>query len=183
MNKVEALTAKDWILSILGIIILLCFIILPPVFRTFLKDEVKLPEPTTYPVVTLNCYKDNITYDDYTDKVNFTFYSQNAKISSYSKKIERVYSDEIIYQQEKLNYGKLVTAFSVINGYQYLVTPNDDLFSLIINEDYDLNKFQDTKIMIPGDDDTTEVKSDYYLNDNIDSIKESLINDSYICSE
>ena len=38
-KKKSGLTATNWVLSILGILVLSCFVILPPVFRVFLKEE------------------------------------------------------------------------------------------------------------------------------------------------
>ena len=38
-NEKIGITPMDWALSIAGILVLLCFIVLPPVFRVALKDK------------------------------------------------------------------------------------------------------------------------------------------------
>ena len=106
---------------------------------------------------------------------------QDLKISEVSKETLRTYIDPLLYQEVKTSYGRLVTAFININGYDYSANPNDDNSQFTINELYDLNTFRTTMIVIEGDVEPTEVKSPYQLNDSITSIKQELINDAYTC--
>ena len=126
------LTTTNWILSILGIILFSCFIILPPVFRVVFKEEAKTPEEeTVYPNITTICYKDKISGIEYIDNEKISFQHQNSKIKQITKEISRKYNDPLIYQQKKQSYGVLVTAFSIISGYSYSITPNDNDANII----------------------------------------------------
>lgn len=178
------LTSTNWILSILGIVVLSCFIILPPVFRAFLKEEV-VEEPPKEEVVigTTTCQNENIKSIDYIDNETLIFTYQNQKVQSFTRKTIRAYLDPMVYQEEKLTYGKLVTAFSIINGYEYSATPEDDTSSVSIHEEYDLTNFKPTTIVVPGDENPTAITTSYQLNDNISKVKEYLTANGYTCVE
>lgn len=178
------LTTTNWILSILGIILFSCFIILPPVFRVVFKEEAKTPEEeTVYPNITTICYKDKISGIEYIDNEKISFQHQNSKIKQITKEISRKYNDPLIYQQKKQSYGVLVTAFSIISGYSYSITPNDNDANIQIIETYDLTYFTPTMIVVPGDTEPTSIKSDYELDESIINIKEKLTASGYYCSE
>lgn len=178
------LTTTNWILSILGILVLSCFIILPPVFRNFLKEEVVEEPPKEEVIVgTTVCQNQSIPATDYTDNVTLTFTYENQKIKGVIKNTVRTYSDSLVYQERKLTYGKLVTAFSIISGYEYSATPEDDTSSVLINEEYDLANFKPTTIVVPGDENPTAITTDYQLNDDISKVKEYLISNGYTCRE
>lgn len=180
------LTSTNWILSILGILVLSCFIILPPVFRTFMKEEVVEGEEQLKEEVIIgvtSCQNENIKAVDYIDNETVTFTYNNQKLQSFTRKIIRTYSDSLVYQEEKANYGKLVTAFSVINGYEYTATPEDDTSSINIQERYDLTSFKPTTIMVPGDENPTAITTSYQLNDDISQVKEYLTTNGYTCVE
>ena len=178
------LTTKNWILSILGILLLLCVIVLPPVFRIFFEEEEVLPEPDLgEPIVTTICSKDGLENVDYVDGEILTFEHQNLKVKQFTKKTNRIYNDPLVYQQNKQSYGVLVTAFSIITGYDYSATPNDDMSSINIIESYDLNNFKDTTVVIPGDTESTSISSSYQLDSSITTIKEELVANGYVCLE
>lgn len=178
------LTSTNWILSILGIMVLSCFIILPPVFRNFLKEEVVEEPPKEQVVIgTTTCQNENIKAVDYSDNETLVFTYRNQKIQSFTRKTNRTYSDPIVYQEKKLTYGKLVTAFSVISGYEYSATPEDDTSSVRIQEDYDLTNFKPTTIVVPGDENPTAITTSYQLNDDISKVKEYLTTNGYTCVE
>jgi hypothetical protein len=176
------LTTTNWILSILGILLLTCVIVLPPLFRAFIKDKVVEETPKEeIKIGTTTCRNKNIELKDYIDDETITFTYQDDKIQEYSKNIVRTYVDPLFYQEQKLIYGKYVTAFNTINGYSYSATPDDDIFSISIQEKYDLNSFQATTILIPGDENQTAVTTYYNLDDDINKVKNQLINNSYVC--
>lgn len=179
------LTTTNWILSILGILLLSCLIILPPVFRVVFKEEPqKVPEPEPdIPTIITTCQKENIMELEYVDNEKLIFYHQNDKIKTFNKETNRIFNDPLIYQQNKQSYGVLVTAFSMISGYDYSATPNDNDSTINIIETYDLNHFAPTMIVIPGDTEPTSIKSDYELNESIVNIKENLTANGYLCSE
>lgn len=176
------LTTTNWILSILGIILLTCVIILPPVFRTFLKEEVVEETPNLdLPIISTICYKEKISGTNYEDNITFVFSHQDKKLKEFSKKTDRTYLDPLVYQDEKQNYGKLVTAFSIIEGFDYTATPDDNNSQVIIRENYDLKNFKATVIVVPGDTDTTEISSTYLYDDSINTVLSSLKSDGYVC--
>lgn len=184
MNKEKiGLTTTNWILSILGIIVLTCFIVLPPVFRIYFpKEKEEIKEPVILPVLTTTCLKEQINSDNYVDNESYTFNHQDNKVLKYSKSVNRTYKDPMLYQQEKQSYGVLVTAFSILSGYDYSATPDDNLSQVSIVETYDLKTFNPTMIVVPGDEEPTSITSDYNLNDSIVSIKQELITNGYVCS-
>lgn len=184
MNEQKVgLTTINWILSILGIIVLMCFIVLPPVFRTFLQEKPEIPEePVTQIILTTVCRKEQINYENYVDNEIYTFKHQDNKVIEYTKEIKRIYRDPLVYQQEKHSYGELVTAFSIVNGYDYAVSPDDNEFIVNIMETYNLKTFQPTMIVIPGNTEPTPVNSEIELNDNITNTTPTLTINGYVCS-
>lgn len=183
--KNDILATKNWVLSILGIILLSLVIILPPVFRLLNNDKVVESDNNETPTVvttSLTCYKEGITDNNYVSKESYVFTSKDNKLKSYVKKNELVYNDPLLYQEEKPNYGKLVTAFSIITGYNYSATPKDDTFTMIITETFNLKDFHDTMIVIPDDTTPTTIVSEYLLDQDSDAIKTELTTDGYTCS-
>ena len=181
--KVEkiGLTTMNWILSILGILVLSCFIILPPVFRVVFKEEVKEEIPEEIIIKTLICEKNNIITDQYIENSIFTFHYFNDRIRIYSKESNRTYNDSVIYANDKQQFGRYVAAFSILSGYGYSIDPDDDHYIIKINEKYDLGLFQPTVITVPGDTLATSIDSTYTLNDSVSNIQHQLVNDGYIC--
>lgn len=178
------LTATNWILSILGMLVLSSFIILPPVFRTYMKEEVVEEEPKEeIKIGTTICRNENLVNSNYVDNVTLLFTHQNQKIQEFTRNTTRTYTDPLMYQEEKTIYGKYVTAFSIINGYEYGATPEDDTSSFQIHEKYDLAIFKPTTIMIPGDENPTAITTDYDFNTNITTIKDYLTTNGYTCSD
>lgn len=181
-NEKIGLTAFNWILSILGIILLSCFIILPPLFRTIFKEEAPKEELKTEIVIkTLTCRKQNIITENYTDNDTLTFRYYNDSIRTYSREINRVYNDFTVYSTDKQLHGRYVSAFSILPGYDYSIQPDDNSQSIIINENYDLGLFKETTITIPGDTTETIVTSLYSMEDSVIEIHTNLINDGYTC--
>jgi len=185
MNEEKiGLTPKNWILSILGIIILICFIILPPVFRTYLPEEKEeIEEPVVAPVLTITCLKEQINNEKYIDNEKYIIKHQDNKILEYTKETNRTYRDPLVYQQEKQSYGELVTAFSILTGYEYTATPEDNLSQIIIVEDYNLSTFNPTMIVVPGDTEPTSITSKYQFNDLIINAKQDLSTNGYVCTD
>ena len=148
-EKKVGLTPMNYLLSIGGIILLACVIILPPVFRMVFEKEVII-ESTPNPGIikkTLVCHKDNITSINYTDSEAYIFSFKNDILQKYTLRTERVYLDPIFYQEEKSVYGRYVTSFNEIAGYEYSVTPNDDTASFMIIANYDFKSFKPTTIL------------------------------------
>ena len=167
------LTTMNYILSIGGILLLSLLIILPPTFRVLFKAETEKPqeEVKNYPIVTT------------TDTITYIFQHKNNELKSYTKTTKKNYIDPNVYETDKQDFGRLVTAFSILSGYNYAVTPNDEENYLSVQENYDLEIFKATMIVIPGNTEPTSVASDYLLNQKINEIENSLTSDGYLCSQ
>lgn len=179
------LTTMNYILSIGGILLLSLLIILPPTFRALFKAETEKPqeEVKNYPIVTTTCHKENIETNTTTDTITYIFQHKNNELKSYTKTTKKNYIDPNVYETDKQDFGRLVTAFSILSGYNYAVTPNDEENYLSVQENYDLEIFKATMIVIPGNTEPTSVASDYLLNQKINEIENSLTNDGYLCSQ
>lgn len=178
------LTTMNYILSIGGILLLSLVIILPPVFRIVFKEEiVKSEEKEEYLILTTTCSKENIVTNNTNENENYIFQHVNNKIKSYTKITQKTYLDPSTYEVDKQDFGRLVTAFSILNGYSYTVVPNDEDNHLTIKENYDLEIFTPTMIVIPNDTEPTAVSSEYSLNQSIDEIKIELSTNGYLCSQ
>lgn len=178
------LTTINWVLSIGGIILLSLLIILPPVFRVVFKEVEKPQEEIKeYPMITTTCYKEDIVSDITTDNITYIFQHKNNGLKTYTKTTKKSYLDSNIYDTDKQSFGRLVTAFSILNGYNYAVTPDDENNSLSISEKYDLETFENTNIIIPGDTASTSVSSDYLFDQSIIEIVNNLTVDGYFCSQ
>ncbi len=178
------LTATNWILSILGILILSLLIILPPVFRVvFKEEEVILPQPEpVLPVTTTTCTIENRIGENYTERETISLEHRGTELENYTKDIQRTYTDPSVYETDKQNHGRLVTAYSILSGFTYSITPNDETFVLSIHENYDLNTFQESTLVIPGDTEPTTVNSEYQLKDSVTIITQDLTTNGYLCT-
>ena len=175
------LTPMNWVLSILGILLLSCLIILPPVFRVVFKEEEKEDFQTEITIEKLICEKKNIVSEQYTEDSVLTFYYYNDNIRTYSKNTNRTYNDQILYENDKQQFGRYVTAFSLLSGYVYSIDPDDEEFVININEEYDLGLFNSTIITLPGDSEEVTVTSTYSKEDSMNQIKTDLTNNGYTC--
>lgn len=180
------LTTTNYILCIGGILLLSLIIILPPVFRIVFKsndNQINQDEIVNHPELSITCYKDNIKTDTTTNNETYIFNYKDNKVKSYTKIINKNFLDPNNYETEKYELGRLVTAFSVINGYNYSINPNDDQLLLIVNEKYDLETFNSTIISIPGNTEPTSLSAEYSLDQSILEIQNQLTNDGYLCSQ
>ncbi len=180
-NQKVGLTTTNWILSILGIIILSCFVVLPPVFRIFLKEDEGPMNEDVSGITT--CHKEGIENVDTIDDEIISFSHRNRKLLNYQKITTRTYIDPMVYQALKPTYGQYTTSFNMITGYQYSIHLEDDHSSVQITERYDLSTFRPTTITVPGEENPTAITSTYQLNDDIDKWKEYLVTYGYVCSE
>ncbi len=174
------LTPTNWILSILGILILSCFVVLPPVFRVFFKEEELVNEDV---IGVMTCHKEQIENPDTIDDEILSFSYVNRKLTNYQKVTTRTYIDPMIYQAMKPTYGQYTTSFNMITGYQYSIHLDDDDSSVQITERYDLSVFRPTTITVPGEENPTAITSTYQLHDDIDGWKEYLVTYGYVCNE
>lgn len=182
-NKKVGITLKNWILSILGIIILSTFVILPPVFRLVFKDKPIEKPNKVYPMLTTTCVKNNINSSDNTNSITVTLNYRNSQLKNYSKVTEKVYEEPSDYEKFKKDYGRLVTSSKIIDGFDYKLDLNDDDSILLITEDYNLGTFVTTAVVLPGDSKSTPIESEYVFDQSITVIKQKLTTNGYVCSD
>lgn len=176
------LTVTNWILSIGGILILLCLIILPPLFRVLLPEEEAIPLPETKVVIgSTTCTNSNVEGIGYIDNVTLDFTHTDSKITNYTRSYLRTYQDQNEYQSMKYTYGQYVSEFNLLSGYTYSANFDDDTSSIQIQEIYDLSTFTPTTVKLPGDEQPTAVTTEFEYNDDINSIKTKLLSNGYTC--
>ncbi len=183
-NQKVGLTVTNWVLSILGILILSLLIILPPVFRVVFKEEEVIP-PTTEPIIpitTTTCTIQNRVAENYTEQETIIFEHRGTELEDYTRSVLRTYLDPTIYESEKQRHGVLANAFTILDGYTYSVSPHDDTLVLEIDEIYHLGQFQESMLVVPGDSEPTVIQSKYQLKDSIPTITQELTNDGYTCT-
>lgn len=183
MNKEKlGITPADWALSILGILVLVCLIVLPPVFRVAFKEKAK-PIDDDQPVVEhMTCSKENFVSDGHmtNDTIEFTYI--NNRISKYTRKTDMTFTDVESYQQLKEEYGKIANDYSFIkNGVSYVVNADDGILKIKVEEEFNLGLFQNTEITIPGDTEPKQITSEYTRNDLVSNIKTDLTDAKYTC--
>ncbi len=180
-NEKIGITPIDWALSILGILVLVCLVVLPPVFRVAFKEKAKPVDPDQPVIEHMSCTKNNFAGKGYitNDTIDFTYIGN--RITKYDRKIDMTFSDLTVYEQQKQDYGRAVTMYSFVNGVKYVVTPDDGNLKIKVDENFDLSVFQPTSITIPGDTEETQVTSEYSRNDTVSEIKADLTASGYSC--
>lgn len=182
-NKENAsLSTKEWIFSILGIIVLSCFIILPPVFRVVFKvEEVVEDIPTEIDIKTLVCTKNNYYSDIVRKSDTYTIKYYKDKVRTYNIKLESIYPDTIPYEAEKEKEGRLSTAYGLVEGISYKVNPNDSELRITTEEDCDLSVFMTTNVILPGDEAETKINSVFTTKDSVQQIRMDLEDQGFSC--
>lgn len=176
------LTTTELVLSIVGIVIFACLIILPPVFRVaFKEDEPEEEVIDEIQIKTLICNKDNYVSEGTmnNDIITITYY--NDKPRTYNIKLEKTYDALETYDDEKQALGRLSTAYSLIDGISFSVNANDSDLRIVTTEECDLGLFKPTSVTLPGDSEETRIYSTYTNTDSIDEIKSNLTSAGYTC--
>lgn len=177
------LTTINWVLSIVGIIILLSLIILPPVFRIVFKEEIKEKEKEYATIGTLICQKDAIQNEKYNDNEVLIINYKNNSIENYNVRTERKYIDPNVYGLDKETYGRYTTAFNEVNGYKYITNFNDDTSTVIISSEYDMKNFLPTTITIETITEPVAVVNHHLLGDNLEITNTNLTTNGYTCEK
>lgn len=182
-NEKIGITPIDWALSIFGILVLACFIILPPVFRIAFKEKAKIVNPDQPVVENMTCSKNNFVTNGYitSDSIKFTYIGD--KINVYSRKIDMSFDELESYEQQKQEYGRAANMYSFVKdkGVKYTVTPDDGNLKIKVEEEFNLGSFQPTSVTIPGDTEETQITSEYSRNDSVKEIKADLTASGYSC--
>ena len=175
------LSLVEWILSVLGILVLSCLIILPPVFRVVFKEEPHEYIPTEIEIKTLTCTKNNYYSGDVRKNSTYIIKHFNNKVRTYTIKHESIYTDPNPYGDEKQKEGRLSTAYNLVEGISYRVNPNDTELRITTEENCNLSKFKSTVVTLPGDTVETKINSVFTPKDSVDQIKIDLQDEGYIC--
>ena len=179
----NGITPTDWALSIFGILVLLCLIVIPPVFRIAFKEKAKPVDPDKPVVEYMTCTKNNFSTEGRIQNVEISFVYMLNRINSYSKKTVMTFSNLELYDQIKNDCAKLSSLYSFVKdkGADYVHVPDDENLKITIEEKFDLGVFQNTEVTIPGDTDPTPVTSEYTRDDLVSDIKEDLTSSGYTC--
>lgn len=181
-NKMNYLTTKEWILSISGIVVLLLLIVLPPVFRVVLKEDKPKEEfVDELDIKVLTCTKNNYYSDNVSmnDTITFTYYKD--KIRTYSIKQEKKYPTIEEYDDAKQSAGQLSTAYGLVEGIDYSVTPADADLKLTTMEDCNVVAFKSTAVKLPGSDEEFKINAAYDSKESFKEIKGDLEDEGYSC--
>lgn len=198
MNKKIGLSKLEWTLSILGIVLLLLLMILPPVFRIVFEEELPDVKPAT-PDVKDDTIKKEPEIDDssYTkiscmkQTPNASYVEVSSIILSADNELLKVYTDSVVntyylnskdseslYAEAKLECSNVSDNFYQVGGLNFNCSSSEDTVSFTTK--YDLSKFVPTTV-INKENKQTKFESSYVLDQNVEEIKASLITDGYTC--
>lgn len=185
-NKKEkiGLTPVSLVLSIIGILVFASFIILPPLFRVVFKEEVvEPPQPEKIVIETMECTRNSYAVGNHNESNVVTLTYAKDSLRTYKKRTEQIYKDTVTYEKEKKSQGILTTAYSLLNGVTYDVSPKDSEAKLIIEEDYDLGIFKAEKVTLPDSEEVVEIKEVYKLGDSVTGVVSKLSQEGYNCKK
>lgn len=198
-KKKVGLSSIEWILSIMGIILLLLVIVLPPVFRVVFKEEVQEEnnnnsniqenlnteekttiDDTSYTKIT--CTKQEST-SNYIETVNVVLAHQNNLLKILTTTSVKTYlldtkESENLFAEAKLACSNISDQYYQVTGYSH--SCNTSVDAVHVTQKYDLNNFQST-LVNNQDGTTTQLQTAYSLDQNVEDIKMSLVNDGYTC--
>ena len=183
MKENNGLTPLNWVLSIAGILVLSCLVILPPVFKIAFKEKEKTSDDPKVVVQHMTCVKNHYPVEKHfeSDTIKFTYVAN--KINKYSYVKEIVFDDTESFDKYKEEYGKLSTAYSLIKtGIEHKLNIDNSTLKIVSSEEFNLGSFQPTSVTIPGDNEPTKVDSEYTREDSVSDIKTELINSGYSCT-
>lgn len=202
MNKLK-ITTGQWVLCILGIIILTLIAVLPPVLRILIpKDEYiesnvnQTPSPSTTITASPNptdeikqtgvlvCSKRESDTTGYTNNIEKSIqYSDNKVHTVINSYIENYVvagsTNQEARDMKKSSCEKTSTTYMGIIGYTKVCTVDNET-QFTTNEIFDLNSFKDIDLQTPNG--IEKIMSSIKLNDDIKEIKKTLEESSYICN-
>ena len=176
------LNTVEWILSIAGIIVLSCLVILPPAFRIFLKEnKVEEDIPKEVDILTLTCTKKNYYSGVVRKNDTYTIKYYKDKVRTYTIKTNTTFSDPAPYDTVKQEEGELSTAYGLVEGINYTVTRNEENLRITTEESCDLSIFKSTSVTLPTSTNEIKVNSAFTTKDSVEQIKIDLEHDGYKC--
>ncbi|MCI8588603.1 MAG: hypothetical protein HFG40_03020 [Bacilli bacterium] len=196
------LSVKEWTFSIVGIIFLTSLMVLPPLFRIFfaedeftptltpppISNEDKKPEPSSGPIDMskydqMICIKDSEGTGD--PKITRTFAYQNNELKVYVETTERRFSQEKeVFDIEEGKEGSCSLPpkeYLKVPGFEYQCQASNSLSETLIHMEnkFDLKNFSDTTITVG--EEVRVISVSYYLDQNVDAIKNNLEAQNYSC--
>lgn len=187
------MTTLNWILSILGIILLIILMALPPIFRVVFEEEpiienkpsnevqeIKPSEQdkiddTMYTKVT--CMKQT-TYAEYIENSILILAHDGEQLKVLTEDITNTYlldskESENLYTEAKLNCKNKVE-YDSIKGFNYSCSSTTDSIDTI--KKYDLSVFNNTVDQLENG-----IKPSFILDQNVTEITTSLTSEGYTC--
>lgn len=187
------MTTLNWILSILGIILLVILMALPPIFRVVFEEEPEIEnkpsnvveetkpneqdkiDDTNYTKVT--CMKQT-TYEEYIENSILILAHNNQQLKILTEDITHTYllnskESESKFTEEKLNC-KNKEEYDSIKGFNYSCSSTNDSIDTI--KKYDLNTFNNATNQLENG-----INPSFILDQNITEITTSLISEGYTC--
>lgn len=174
----------NWVLSFAGILVFLSFIALPPFFRlAYPKEEPVEDISGKIPMEALVCKIENHSTPTYTENqtINIRYYID--QIRTYTKDTVQTYKDVETFEADKQEYGRLSSAYSLVEGVSYDVSPDSVNLKITISEKYELGQFVEKDVILPGEEEPIKVTSNYTLEDSLTKVKTDLTALGYTCSE
>ena len=177
-NEKIGITTKDWILSIGGIVILTCLIVLPPVFRIAFKEK-KVEEKNDQPVVQyMTCTKNNYVSEGHYQNQTYSLTYLVNTLNEYQEITEMTFDDVNMYYAAKEEYTKLAPVFKMAHV-DYTFTPVDGDLKITIKKVFNFGVFQNTSVDLEGV--SYQVRSQWSREELVSDIKEDLTTSGYTC--
>lgn len=204
-KKVEnkELSIKEWIICLGGILILLLFIALPPIFRiAFAEEEPFSPiptmDPSANPEVTPHpdyadidetkyervvCKVSGINNLGYPEETEVTFGYEDNKLKVHVAKSVVTFDinnqdQKNRFEIEKANCNKTYEVFGIIRGYKRYCSYTSN--SLIVIQKFNLARFSNTAVS-DIDGNPVLISPGYTFNEDVTSIKTTLEGKKYTC--
>ena len=190
MDHKEGMRTIDWVMAICSIMVLLLFIILPPVFRVIFVEETppKMEQANTLTNPTfddsmyskVSCLKQE-TLEDSIKIRNIVFAVRDNALKMWTDATTYTYwldskENENLFAQASLKCDNQ-NLYQNILGFYYDCYTSEN--TIRITKKYDLSKFQTTTINDQGQD--IVLSSEYAFDQDVEAIKTSLSRVGYTC--
>ncbi len=200
MKKVMGLSILQWILCVVGILILSSFIVLPPVFRAVFtvstepgeNNQPDVETPTDNGSSTSDLIDDSgyeriiCTYEDesnadYRDSLGILFFHEDNQLRIVSETVNRIYpldseDNEAKFSEAQLACQEIPASYHQIKGFNYECTTGGN--SIYIVKKFDLATFDPTSVSAS---DQEVITTNYALNQNVSELASQLESAGYVC--
>ena len=181
-EKKVGMSFLNWLLSIIGIIILSLIIVLPPIFRIYFPAKEEEEFNSDVVVEVMKCSIVGKQVDAHSDDIDVTFRYIQDQIRTYTKHTVKTYHNIDSYEEDKQSLGRVSSVYSFVSGVEeYSLVPDNVNMKITISEKYDLGLFTNTNVNIPGSDESVSVVSEWSLSDSLNKIRSDLVSDGWTC--